>query len=313
MSIVPFLFDYKKKIKYRKKRKYGKVITMKTIGLYYYKYPNIGDILNEIFIKDLFGIETVEENYCTADMMAIGSIFDRLFSDWKVYGEEAKLRENPDVTNPIHVWGSGIIKHYDKPSELIRPVKIHALRGDLTRQLISKSLGKEVKCVLADPGLLAGLLIKQQEKKYKLGIIPHYVDAQDLYFENIKKSCAGSIIIDVKAEPFEVLKMIAQCEVIVSTSLHGLIIADSLGIPNLWCESSDRIIGEGFKYRDYYSAFGIAEIKPFDLRSGRIPDIEDIKKNYKIEFKDVKKKQKELLKSFPYKNINVLRTYFKIK
>ncbi len=286
---------------------------MKSIKLYYYKYPNIGDILNEIFITDLFGIETVEENYCIADMMAIGSIFDRLLSEWKVYGEEAKLRENPNMDKPIHVWGSGIIKHYDAPSGLLRPTKIHALRGDLTRQLVSKSLGKDVKCVLADPGLLASLLIEPQQKKYKLGIIPHYVDVEDTCFEEIHKNNEGSIIIDVKAEPYEVLRTIASCETIVSTSLHGLIIADSFGIPNLWCESSDRIIGNGFKYRDYYSAFGITNVSPFDLRSGEIPNIEDIKKNYKVKIEEVKKKQKALLKCFPYKNLNVLKTYMKIK
>ena len=35
--------------------------------------------------------------------------------------------------------------------------------------------------------------------------------------------------------------------------MHGLILADSYGIPNQWVRFGDRIIGGEYKYKDYYS------------------------------------------------------------
>lgn len=40
-----------------------------------------------------------------------------------------------------------------------------------------------------------------------------------------------------------------------STSLHGLIVADSYGIPNAWIKQPQDIGGNGYKFDDYYSAF----------------------------------------------------------
>jgi pyruvyltransferase len=52
---------------------------------------------------------------------------------------------------------------------------------------------------------------------------------------------------------------------VVSSSLHGLIFADSLGIPNVWVKLSDKIIGGSFKFDDYYSCFGV-ERSPLVLK-----------------------------------------------
>lgn len=55
--------------------------------------------------------------------------------------------------------------------------------------------------------------------------------------------------------PISVLHDIARCEYILSSSLHGLVVADALGIPNAWILLSDKVHGNGFKFRDYHSAF----------------------------------------------------------
>lgn len=287
-------------------------MSKKSLKLYYYIYPNIGDILNEFLINKLFQIDTSYENYCTAEMMALGSIFDRLLEDFKVNAKEKELRKHADQANPIHIWGTGMIKYYKHPAKLIRPIKVHALRGKLSKDQLERATGEKYLCVLADPGLLAPLLLWNiPEKKYDVGIIPHYVDADADVFQKMKNEYSNSIIIDVKAEPMNVLETIASCKLIISTSLHGLIIADSFGIPNIWCESSDKIIGEGFKYRDYYSSFDLTA-EPFDLRKGEIPSLSMIRTNYQVPFSAVKKKQKQLIKCFPFKNKSVWKTYFKL-
>jgi hypothetical protein len=65
--------------------------------------------------------------------------------------------------------------------------------------------------------------------------------------------------IDVGAPVAEVLARIARCRYILSSSLHGLIVADALGIPNgwLWLDTGrERTAGlTAFKVQDYHSAF----------------------------------------------------------
>ena len=283
-----------------------KLKTKKPVRLYYYKCENIGDILNELLIEKLFGLRVKQDLHIKAEMISIGSILDRLLSNGKV-GELLKLQPYADTDHAIHVWGTGFMYPLEGEQEFVRPMKIHALRGDLTRRQVSEIQGKECKCVLGDPGLLASSLLKKRPKaKYDVGIIPHYVDAKNPVFAEMARSYKEqglkAVIINVKKEPISVLKKIASCKTILSTSLHGLIIADSFGIPNQWCVSSDKILGGDFKYRDYYSAFGVEE-KALDLRENSLPDLEYIKEKYQITKADVTKKKKQLMNCFPYQTI----------
>jgi pyruvyltransferase len=55
-------------------------------------------------------------------------------------------------------------------------------------------------------------------------------------------------------KPAAVLQDIDKCDAILSSSLHGLVCADSLNIPNGWLSLSDKVFGKGFKFRDHFSA-----------------------------------------------------------
>ena len=76
-----------------------------------------------------------------------------------------------------------------------------------------------------------------------------------------------------------------SCICILSSSLHWLIFADSLGIPNRRIVLSDEIIGGDLKFDDYYSVYyENPEEAPeaIDLRKTTVTDetIDDIIKNY---------------------------------
>jgi len=126
--------------------------------------------------------------------------------------------------------------------------------------------------VLGDPGLLVAKLLKhRQSKRHVLGLIPHYVDKADVHLENISRRYPKEIrLIDVQRNPLVVISEIDRCEFIISSSLHGLVAADALGIPNAWMVLSDKVIGKGFKFFDYASAFGLTP-KPVFLTGNESP------------------------------------------
>ncbi len=72
------------------------------------------------------------------------------------------------------IWGSGFIS--DKSKFHSKPKSICAVRGPLTAKRIY-DLTNEYCSVFGDPGLLVSDYISTNKAtKYKIGLIPHYVD-----------------------------------------------------------------------------------------------------------------------------------------
>lgn len=287
--------SYDEYLKYKKQ-----VVNNYGIKLYYYQFPNVGDLLNETILSSTFKINFEMTTFPTADLSGVGSTLDLLLTNNHFFEQTKKVLNECDATKPIHVWGTGLMFDYENINQsTVRPFIIHALRGEKTRKRLSEILKRNIECVLADPGLLSSKIVEACDKKYSVGIVPHYVDKEEEIFKEMLKHYPNSKFIDVQNEPETVLKEISECENIISTGLHGLIIADSYGIPNCWCEISDKIFGNKFKFHDYFSSFG-TDRKVFDLRDGNMPDIdEDFKCNFKS-IDQVYEKQEELIKAFPF-------------
>ncbi len=155
---------------------------------------------------------------------------------------------------PCEVWGAGFISASEKM--LTKPKNIHSVRGPLTRQIL---LNNDIVCppLYGDP---AAILFKKYankniEKKYKIGLIPHYVDASDPAIEDMAK-IEGVVVIDVFSDIKDIAYLCQQCEVIASSSLHGIIMADTYSVPNVWMSLSGVATKDGFKYSDYFSSVG---------------------------------------------------------
>lgn len=207
---------------------------------------NFGDILNPHIIEYFSSkkIINVRSDYCQSEhMLAIGSVLDRANK------------------NSI-VWGSGYISENSRFVE--NPKQILAVRGPKTRQLLLK---QNVECpeVYGDPALLLPKIYHQHKKtKYLLGVIPHYIDKKNQWLINQQESVK---IIDIQnPNPYEVVDQILECNNIISSSLHGLIVADAYKIPSLWVQFSTKITGGSFKFQDYYKSINNDTISPYYVK-----------------------------------------------
>jgi pyruvyltransferase len=216
-----------------------------SVKAYWYENNhNFGDILNPLFINQLSGRNVIwvdPELYRYPNYIVIGSILDK-------------------VNKYSIVWGSGFISQESECPE--NPSQICAVRGPLTRQKLLES-GIDCPEVYGDPALLLPqIYTPKTQKKYKLGIIAHYVDMDNAWLKKINDP--DVLLLDIQcADPYDFIDQVYSCEKIVSSSLHGLIVADAYSIPSLWLEFSDKVVGKGFKFLDYFLSVNRPDTKPF--------------------------------------------------
>jgi len=168
------------------------------------------------------------------------------------------------ATKYTAVWGPGFISLKDRMK--CCPKEIHAVRGPLSRK---KLLTQGIACpkIYGDPALLYPRFYKPKniKKKYKLGIIPHYIDKKvptvDLF-----RNKSDIFVIDIQGPINQVVDDICSCERIASSCLHGIICADAYGIPSTWIKFSNRVIGKGFKFKDYFASVGRKDTEPLVIK-----------------------------------------------
>jgi len=156
------------------------------------------------------------------------------------------------------ICGSGFIS--DKgPVEAVK--EIISVRGPRTRQRFLDA-GIHCPAIYGDLGLLMCRLappFASISKKYKVGLVPHYLDYKlPTVLNAISRNAGTWTNIDIlQADaPYNFLRELQECDLILSSSLHGIIIADSYGIPAHHIVLSDNVVGGEFKFRDYYESVG---------------------------------------------------------
>lgn len=212
-------------------------------NLFWSKSTNFGDALSPLMYKFFSGedaIYTPTQN--SPKYLSIGSILNHA--------------QSGDT-----VWGSGLAWLHDSVSD---GLNITATRGRITKSICEKA-GNSCPDVFGDPAMLLPLMYKPVEiVKYKLGIIPHIVDFNNLIIpEKYYNEC---IKIDLNLPPEEVVSLVTSCDNIISSSLHGLIVADAYGIPNAWCKFSDRVLGDDTKFYDHFTAVRRCYMSPLLLK-----------------------------------------------
>lgn len=249
---------------------------------------NWGDDINYWFLKELVDKKIFNYSNLIAwmipksenNILAIGSII-----------------ESHCKSNSI-IWGSGAMNAQHVLQ--CKPAKVFAVRGPLTRDLL---LSKGIDCpmVYGDPALLLSFYYQPKvKKKYKVGIIPHYLDLQNPLIEKIIKSSNDIILINMKNynDWHEIPDKINECEMILSSSLHGLIVSDTYNIPNVWVSFTKGVIGGGeFKFMDYFASVKRDTDKPV-----KIENMADFSKSIHIKdkWKPIHFDSKQLIDNCPF-------------
>lgn len=235
---------------------------------------NYGDYYNRLIINEILNkkVHIVDIN-----------LFNKLKFQNNLYKDKDILCAIGSIlhfaTENSIVWGTGSLWYNSIPK--VQPKKILAVRGRLTQKILRDNNFK-FDDTLGDPGLLLKKYINKDylnlSKKFKLGIIPHHSE-KNLNILNDFKNNKDILILDIEdTENF--IQNICLCENIASSSLHGLIFSDSLGISNTWLKFTDRIHGEHFKFHDYYSSIYDTDI--YNMKALEINSYEDLSKIYNV-------------------------------
>lgn len=259
----------------------------KKIYLFWYKHNeghgNFGDELNPYLVEKLSGKKAYHINphlLVKSRVLALKLLLHDYFikkkslnnivnspswiSLWKipvVIGIGSVISQYKEGN--IKVWGTGILTNDEK----IQESKILAVRGKKTQERLTQ-LGIKAPDVIGDPALLLPLVYETTiDKKYKIGIIPHYVHYN--YFNDIFKN--SEVLVINLLEPIEkVITEICSCVMTYSTSLHGLIVSHAYQIPSLWIKYETltkeiQLAGDNIKFSDYFSSVEIDDYQPYEL------------------------------------------------
>jgi succinoglycan biosynthesis protein ExoV len=174
---------------------------------------NFGDELNALLWPRL--LPGLLDDKADALFLGIGSVLD--------------ARHDSTVTKVVAGAGYG---GYAKPATLDESWVIHWVRGPRTAQL----LGLSAALGLGDPAMLLPLLglgqpIDGRSKVARpVGFMPHFESAAHGAWSEAA-ALAGVELIDPRGDPIAIFAAIADCRVLVSEAMHGVIVADALRIP----------------------------------------------------------------------------------
>ncbi len=215
-----------------------------------FKIGNFGDIASRDLVDKLAPYKTRTAEVKERKMLAVGSVLH--------------LARNGDV-----VWGSGFKGTKLALTEGVHDIDVRAVRGPKTLEVLrSHNIDVSKVTRFFDPGCLMPYLFKDEiadirkKKSYVVRdvcIIPHYRD--DLLLHR-KYPDLSSRMVSVDCTPMDMIQNIIGAQRVISSSLHGIIFAEALGIPAQWLQETGG--EDDFKYFDYYFGTDRFEVKKFE-------------------------------------------------
>jgi len=134
--------------------------------------------------------------------------------------------------------------------------RIAFVRGRLT----ARALGLPASRAAGDPGLLVrSLLPTRRRLRSGVLVLPHFMEYGSRSTRRALNFfvSAGHTVTHPARPPLEVAESVARADLLLTSSLHGMVFAHALGTPVQLVTFGESPVQPPFKYRDYLSVFGV--------------------------------------------------------
>ena len=249
------------------------------VNLEYSHKLNLGDTLSPVIVNwmlDRRGMSLSVPVGQTKHLLALGSLLGRGIFD-------------------ATVWGSGILEVSTLPrlkhQKGVRSYDIRAVRGPKTRDVLL-DYGFPCPAVYGDPGVLLPLISPAHSTASSagpVGVIFHRTT--DLSDFELPRGCKR---ISIETSDYrQFVEELMGCSRVVSESLHGVILAESYGVPARVFLVGDRVSTCSFKYEDWYASTNRCE-------TAFTHSLEEVLDQASLPVPELDSMRRALMDAFPY-------------
>ncbi len=234
---------------------------------YCFEELNVGDMLSPIVVEYMLQKKHININKKIKKRLhlyAIGSILTAGIQD-------------------ATVWGSGVLNTKLAYRLKHRKLDVRLIRGPLTGAIL-EDYGHNNPKKYGDPALLLPYIYNPQniKKEFKYGLILH----KDYNYKHLSND--KIIEINIKTNDYKkFIDKILSVDIVISSSLHGIILAESYGVPAILLKPQKDYI----KYYDYYYSTGRMNFpvassvdEAMMMEPANIPDFRKIRDNIENTF-----------------------------
>ncbi len=190
------------------------------------------------------------------------------------------------------IWGSGV--HHGEGIFLkqlhyypLRRLDIRSVRGPLSREVLLK-MGHQCPAIYGDPVTLMPLIYQPQVEKTDDVL----VIVQIRFEVQFRAEHPGLNMVSMNTNDYKaVIDAIASSKKVISSSLHGIILAEAYGVPAVMFRSYSKAVD--FKYLDYYASTGRYDVHLADT-------FEEACTMEPLPLPDIKPLQEAAMVTFPY-------------
>lgn len=231
---------------------------------------NLGDSLGPVIYKWMLRQKGIDENNKvkkSCHLLTCGSLVGVGRFDAVVWGSGAHIVRNIESLLSMR----GFLK-YD----------IRAVRGPLTRQILI-DCGYRCPENYGDPAIIMPLIYNDEHmaKKYDVSVILHY------YLKNTEHEFGNSSYnyINIGTTDYEsCIREILSSKKVISSSLHGIILAETYGVPAIFLNTGGYVDKALIKYYDWYYSTNRWSVKmarsieeAIEMKPMPLPDLSEMR------------------------------------